>query len=310
MRDRGLDPLRQHQRDPVAAADAELAQGGGQAVGVGVERAVAEVGARAVLVLEADRHRVGPCARPARAAHLGDVEFAPARASESRRAARRSGRRPSRACGHARPSLAPVPLASERAPAIAADAPIGHHRRAHPPIEADRAFVPVEHAPFEAAAAARGGQPREVLEQGLADAAAALVGLDEEVFEVEPRPREEGREVGEEERERDHPAGALGDQRLGDRPRPEQVRRERLGRDLDQVGQLLELGQAVDQADDGIDVGRRGGADREVGAAARVHGGDSACGDSGIATARVGPHRALRLRAVAAPTGRRGAALT
>jgi hypothetical protein len=58
------------------APHAEPAQRGGEAVGAAVEVAVAEVGARAVVGLEADRDRVRPLARPARAARLGDVEVA------------------------------------------------------------------------------------------------------------------------------------------------------------------------------------------------------------------------------------------
>src|SRR6188508_334371 len=118
----------------------------------------------------------------------------------------------------------------------AADAPVGHDGRAHALVEADRAFVPVEDAPFEAAATARRGEAGEVLEQGLANALAALGRLDEEVLEIEARAREEGREVGEEERERDDAAGALGDDGLDDRLGAEQMERELLGRDLEQMG--------------------------------------------------------------------------
>ena len=67
------------------------------------------------------------------------------------------------------------------------DAPVGHHGRAHALVEADRVLVPVEHAPFEAAAAALDGEPRQPLEQRLADALAALGRLDEQVLEIEAR---------------------------------------------------------------------------------------------------------------------------
>ena len=83
-----------------------------------------------------------------------------------------------------------------------------------------------------------------------------MAGQHEQVFEVEPRLREEGREIGEEQREGDHRAVDFGDQRLGHRTRAEQVRTELFRRDLQQVGQLLEFGKAADQADDRIDVAR------------------------------------------------------
>ena len=53
----------------------------------------------------------------------------------------------------------------------AADAPIGHHRRAHLLVEADRVVVPVEHAPFEAAVVALDRKRAEPQQQRLADAA-------------------------------------------------------------------------------------------------------------------------------------------
>jgi hypothetical protein len=72
VRDRGLEALRQDQRDAVAAADASLAQRRGEPVGVAIELAVGEVGAPAVLGLEADRDRdpaaraPSACSRPRR----------------------------------------------------------------------------------------------------------------------------------------------------------------------------------------------------------------------------------------------------
>jgi hypothetical protein len=119
--------------------------------------------------------------------------------------------------------------------------------------------------PFEAAVVACRRQPREVLQQRLADALAALLRLDEEVLEIEARPGEEGREVGEEERERDDAAGALGDHGLDHGLGAEQMQRELVGRDLEQMRQALEFGKAADQDDDGIDVARLGGAQGEGG---------------------------------------------
>ena len=79
-------------------------------------------------------------------------------------------------------------------------------------------LVPVEHAPLEAAVAAVQREPPQPRQHRLADAGAAVAGAHEQVFEVQPRLGEKGREVGEEERERDDSPFALGDQRLGDRP--------------------------------------------------------------------------------------------
>jgi len=92
---------------------------------------------------------------------------------------------------------------------------------------------------------------------------AALRGLHVEVFEVEAGLGEEGREVGEEQRERDDVTVALRHQRLDDGFAPEELRPQLLGRDLQQVRELLELGQFADQADDGRDVALFGGAQRE-----------------------------------------------
>jgi hypothetical protein len=111
VRDRGLEALRQDERDAIAAPDTELAQRGGKPVGVAVELAVAEVGARSVLGLEADRDRAGPLLRPARAANVGDVEVGrhvPAKAgvqlgvaidAVSHAADRRTRPAPGRRCG-------------------------------------------------------------------------------------------------------------------------------------------------------------------------------------------------------------------
>ena len=111
-----------------------------------------------------------------------------------------------------------------------------------------------------------------MLEQGLADAAAAPARLDE--AGLRDRARACARKV---EKLVKNSANADDPRRRARRPAPrptgrgaEQVRRELLGRDLQQVGQLLELGQAVDQADDRADVAQAGGADREVGACGRM----------------------------------------
>src|SRR6185437_12519778 len=129
-------------------------------------------------------------------------------------------------------------------------------------VEADGGLVPVEDAPFQPPAAALGGQRRQAGEEGLADARAAVVGLDEEVLEVEAGAAEEGREGGEEEREAHGAPAALGDERLAARPRAEErlvQQRRRAGR---HVRELLVLGERQDEAQDLAHVPLRGGTDR------------------------------------------------
>ena len=166
VRHRGLEALRHDDRHPVAACDAERLQGRGQAVGGAVELAVAVVAPRAVLALVADGNRLGGLPRPAGAADLGDVEAL--------------GHLPAKAGMQlVVPVDAGLGIASLRAvgregvAGDAADPPVGHHGRAHALVEADRVHVPVEHAPFEPAAAALGGKLGQAGEQRLADAAAA-----------------------------------------------------------------------------------------------------------------------------------------
>ena len=147
----------------------------------------------------------------------------------------------------------------------AADAPVGHHRRAHPLVEADRVLVPVEHAPLEAAVAALDRQAR----RGARAAPGRCRGRAGAARRTGLRGTGPGcaRKVEKLVKKSANPttaAARFGDQRLGDRPGAEQMRCERLRRDLQQVGQLLELGQAADQADDGLDVARLRRADHEV----------------------------------------------
>ena len=148
---------------------------------------------------------------------------------------------------------------------------------AHALVEGDGRRIPVQHAPLEAAAAARHRQRAQVLQQGLAQAGSrGAGGLHIQVFQVQPGPAAEGGEVGEEQRKahqrgirrcRRRPARSplhrlhrLGHDAFGHRPLTEQVRVQLLGRGLHQVAQLLEFGQFADQADDGGHVARLGSA--------------------------------------------------
>ena len=115
------------------------------------------------------------------------------------------------------------------------------------PVEADRGLVPVEHRPLQPAAAALDGQPGQHGQQRLADPPAAVLGLDEDVFEVEPRLAAERRERREPECEADRLAVHLGDRRLGRGPGAEEVPAEVVGRGLRVLFQLLVDRQLADQ---------------------------------------------------------------
>src|SRR5690349_17208479 len=70
--------------------------------------------------------------------------------------------------------------------------PVTHRLGAQTQVEVDGGLVPVEHGPFETAAAARARDSREMAEQCLADAVAAKLRPDEEIFEVEAGLGQEG----------------------------------------------------------------------------------------------------------------------
>src|SRR5438552_1149371 len=74
---------------------------------------------------------------------------------------------------------------AQRVAGDAEDRPRVHRRRAEPFIEPDRRLVPVEHRPLEAPAAPFDRERREMLQQRLAVAAAAMLGNDEEILEIE-----------------------------------------------------------------------------------------------------------------------------
>src|SRR6185369_17228008 len=63
--------------------------------------------------------------------------------------------------------------------------PFLHGPRAKAAIEADCRLVPIKRGPLEPAAAALHGDPRQLDQQGLAVALAAMGRLDEQVFQVD-----------------------------------------------------------------------------------------------------------------------------
>src|SRR6185503_17799691 len=94
----------------------------------------------------------------------------------------------------ARPSSLPRKLGQRRT-AHAADLPLTFDLGADRLIEGDRRRVPVEHRPLEARIAVVDAGARKMPHQGLADAAAAEVRLDEDVLEIDAVPAAEGREI-------------------------------------------------------------------------------------------------------------------
>src|SRR5207247_2120779 len=75
--------------------------------------------------------------------------------------------------------------------------PVGERPGAELVVEADRGFVPIQDGPFHPAALLAARLAEERVKELLPEPVAAIVREDEEVFEVERRPREKGA-VGEE----------------------------------------------------------------------------------------------------------------
>lgn len=80
---------------------------------------------------------------------------------------------------------------------------------------------------------------------------APLRRLHIQVFQVQARLGQEGGKVGEEQRKTHHHAAHFRHHRLHHRLAAKQVRVQGLRRDAQQVGEVFELGQFGDQADDG-----------------------------------------------------------
>src|SRR5688500_3123276 len=74
---------------------------------------------------------------------------------------------------------------ADRVAREAEEAPLSQRPRAEFGVEIDRRLVPVEHGPFDAAAAALVGELGDAAQQGEADATAAVRGEHEQVFEVD-----------------------------------------------------------------------------------------------------------------------------
>src|SRR5271157_3627403 len=75
------------------------------------------------------------------------------------------------------------------------DGPVRHRLRAERTIEIDRAPVPVERPPLHPPAAARERKLRQMPQQQLSVTLPSLLRTDIEIFQIEPRPAEEGRVI-------------------------------------------------------------------------------------------------------------------
>ena len=145
--------------------------------------------------------------------------------------------------------------------AYAAQLPFGEQAGAERAIELLRVHVPVEDHPLEAAAAALDRERRQPFEERAADAAAARVGTDEQIFEIERRPGEEGLVGRKKERVGDELARARGDQKLEARRRGGEVGGQPAGRLLVGAGQFFVNGQGADEREHLGQIVRGGGAD-------------------------------------------------
>jgi hypothetical protein len=145
------------------------------------------------------------------------------------------------------------------------DDPLLHLPRAQRLVELQRRLVPVEHGPFQPAAAAIARDARQRPQQRTPDAVTAQGGAHEQILEIQPGPADKRREVEEVQRESGGLTVPLGDEHAYHgifcfELTPE-IRRVRLGL----VQQLFVIGQFAHQACDGGRVRGRGGSDVQHG---------------------------------------------
>ncbi len=145
------------------------------------------------------------------------------------------------------------------------DAPLGLGGGADGFVDVDGGLVPGEHVPFEARAALLDGDAGEFGEQGFADALAAVLGGDVEVFQPNAVVAEPGGVAGEVESEAGGLAAKLCDEAGEAWLWAEAVAEEVGFGGYDGVGFALVEGQLADEAEDVGDVGGRGGTDRQHG---------------------------------------------
>ena len=135
------------------------------------------------------------------------------------------------------------------------DRPLVHRHRAETPVELDGRGVPVQHPPLDPGVPTIHRDLGQCRQQRLAQAGATMLGLDEEVLEVDPVDAFPGGEVQEVQREADDLALDLGDQRVRGWLWSEQRGPEVLRGGLDGLGRPFVVGQLADELEDGFDVG-------------------------------------------------------
>jgi len=129
-------------------------------------------------------------------------------------------------------------------------APLIHAPRADLAVEGDRGLVPVQHLPLHAHPATRDADGGAVPEEGLADALAAMRGLDEDILDIQPMPAGEGAEVREPDALAHRPALDLGQHAEHRGVRAEEGGAEIGLRPHGLVQQLLILRECLDQPED------------------------------------------------------------
>src|SRR5581483_12116119 len=102
-------------------------------------------------------------------------------------------------------------LKCEASDSDAPDGPFVVRCGAERAVEVDCRLVPIEDRPLDTAVAARAGDVDEARQQRFAEAGAAMLWLDEQVFEIDAGLAEPGREVAEPQRKPDHRAVKFGD---------------------------------------------------------------------------------------------------
>src|SRR6185437_14560804 len=142
-------------------------------------------------------------------------------------------------------------------------APVGEHRRTERPVKPDRLFVPVEHRPFEPAAAPLHREAGKVDQKGAAVAPATEVGLDEQVLQVEPAPPQECREIVKKKGKRHRIRAVPAKNNLSGRSSAKECRVEIGLRGYAQIGKFFVIGEPANHCVDSPYVLAAGGANVE-----------------------------------------------
>jgi hypothetical protein len=130
------------------------------------------------------------------------------------------------------------------------DSPFRHRFSLKRLIKADCWFVPIEHGPFDAAAALLNGKASELNQKRFAVSLAAVRRPDKKVFEIDSGPAQKSRVRIEIESEANHFSGIVCQQHLGERPGPEQMLAETTFLDHHFVAQALIFGQLANELAD------------------------------------------------------------